>query len=222
MQNSMPSEDRPANAKLTSSAGAASMGSMLNIQPLTLLEVASQRTICEAAQWSRMHGASMEQPYWFFQYVQDGMLVISTPGGHAECVDPLEVSNIIPAEPVRVMAMPPCRWGDWSKRTRATSTQDALAELVAPASVIAALRDRWGRFEYRVRFDEPALNTSSSWLAPMLQSERDRLKPITKRTRMPVVSQSSASWSVTGQPKTIERQYAKACNAFFARALSVQ
>lgn len=190
------------------------LNTIMGIKPLSLLEVASKRVIREATQWSRMHGGPAEQPYWFFQGLRaDGMLKIASPGGHAEVIEALDVMNVIPMEPIRVMAMPPSRFA------KARTLQRGAPELYAPASVLNAVRTRYD-FEYRVLFDDDSLNESSSWLAPLAAGERARLAPLTRRTRMPVSGASSANWSADGEANKIERRHVKACRLFFAKALS--
>ncbi len=190
------------------------LNSILNLTPLTLLEVASKRVIREATQWSRMHTVLKELPYWFFQGMHsEGEMLIASPAGHTELISALDVMNVIPMEPIRTLAVPPSRFKDLGRHERGS------LELYAPASVVSAMRSRWG-FEYRVLFDDEALRTSSTWLAPLAPGERERLKPLTRRTRMPVSSMSSANWSADAEPKKIERHHAKACKHFFSRALS--
>lgn len=190
------------------------LNTIMGIKPLSLLEVASTRVIREATQWSRMHGGAAEQPYWFFQGLRhDGLLMIASPGGHSEAIEALDVMNVIPMEPIRVLAMPPRRFA------LARTLKPGSPELYAPACVLNAVRTRYD-FEYRVLFDDDSLNESSSWLAPLAAGERARLAPLTRRTRMPVSSMSSANWSADGYPNKIERRHVKACRLFFSKALS--
>lgn len=190
------------------------LNTIMGIKPLSLLEVASKRVSREATQWSRMHGGPAEQPYWFFQGLRhDGLLMISSPGGHAEALQAQDVMNIIPMEPIRVLAMPPSRFA------LARKLSPGSPELYAPACVVNAIRTRYS-FEYRVLFDDDSLNESSSWIAPLAAGERARLAPLTRRTRMPVSSMSSSNWSADGEIKKITRANQKACSAFFSKALS--
>lgn len=189
------------------------LNTILHLTPLTLLEVASKSVIREATQWSRMHKVALEQPYWFFQGMRsDGLLKIASPGGQAECITAIDVMNIIPMDPIRVLAMPPSQF-------RKRSPDRNAPDRYAPASVIGALRSRYG-FDYQVLFDDEALRESSSWLAPLAPGERERLLPLTRRTRMPVSSTSSSNWSADGEIKKIERTNKKACSVFFSKALT--
>ena len=195
------------------------LNTILNLTPLTLLEVASRPIIREAAQWARMHSMPLEQPFWFYQGLHpSGALQVASPSGHGELIDALDVMTIIPAEPIRTRAMPPCHFLLWQKAQR-SGARAVPKELYAPGSVLGAQRDRWGRFEYRVLFDDPTLNTSSTWLAPLPDDERSRLHGLTRRTRMPIISKSAAGWSADGEAKKIERRNRKACSAFFTKSL---
>lgn len=190
------------------------LNSILNLTPLTLIEVASKRVIREASQWSRMYEVPKELPYWFFQGMHsEGEMLIASPSGHGERISALDVMNVIPTAPIRTLAVPPSRFNELGRH------KPGSPEPYAPASVLCAIRTRYG-FEYQVLFDDEGLRTSSTWLAPLAPGERERLKPLTRRTRMPVSSMSSANWSADAEPKKIERHHAKACKHFFSRALS--
>ena len=191
------------------------LNSILSLTPLTLIEVASKRVIREASQWSRMYAVPKELPYWFFQGMHSGgEMLIASPSGHGERISALDVMNVIPTEPIRTLAVPPSRFNEMGRH------KTGSLELYAPASVLCAIRTRFG-FEYQVLFDDEALRTpSNTWLAPLAPGERERLKPLTRRTRMPVSSLSSANWSADAESKKIERHHAKACRHFFSRALS--
>lgn len=211
--------DAPKSVK-QGSASPNVLNAILNLTPLTLVEVASRRLIREAAQWARMHSTPVEQPYWFYQGLHtDGSLLVAAPSGHTERIDALDVMAIIPAEPIRTKAMPPVHFLEWQKAQR-SGARAVPHELYAPGSVLGATRDRWGRFEYRVLFDDPALNTSSTWLAPLPDDERKQLYALTKRTRMPVSSKSASNWSADSEAKKIERRNRKACSAFFSLCLA--
>lgn len=190
------------------------LNSILSLTPLTLIEVASKRVIREASQWSQMYEVPKELPYWFFQGMHsEGEMLIASPSGHGERISALDVMNVIPTAPIRTLAIPPSRFKELGRQ------KPGSLELYAPASVLCAIRTRYG-FEYQVLFDDEALRTSSSWLAPLAPGERERLKPLTRRTRMPVSSMSSASWSADAESKKIERHHAKACRHFFSHALA--
>ncbi|WP_087864233.1 hypothetical protein [Comamonas thiooxydans] len=197
------------------------LNAILNLTPLTLLEVATRRIIREAEQRARMDSTPLEQPFWFYQGLHpDGSLLVASPSGHIERIDALDVMSIIPTEPIRTKAMPPARFLEWQK-ARPGCAQARPSDLYEPGVVLGATADNRGRFEYRVLFDDPALNTSATWLAPLPDEERIKLSSLTKRTRMPVSGKSGANWSADAESKKIERRSRKACGAFFSQCLAL-
>jgi hypothetical protein len=104
------------------------LNSILNLTPLTLIEVASKRVIREASQWSRMYEAPKELPYWFFQGMHsEGEMLIASPSGHGERISALDVMNVIPTEPIRTLAVPPSRFNELGR------LKTGSLELYAPA-----------------------------------------------------------------------------------------
>lgn len=195
------------------------LNSILSLTPLTLVEVATKRLLREAASWSRMNSAPLEQPYWFYQGMhKDGKLIVASPGGSTELIDALDVMNIIPMEPIRTRAMSPRHYIEWDGMNR-RGIRIPPDALYSPCSVLGAIKVRYGRFDYFVAFDDPSLNTSSTWQAPIPDEERARLLSLTRRTRMPVRSSSSAGWSSDSEVQKIERTAQRECRGFFSQAL---
>lgn len=195
------------------------LNALLQLLPLTLVEVADKRALREA------HIGPAKDvyqcPYWFFQHVHaDGRLVVASPGGGRENIDAVDVMNIIPTEPMRVMAMPRCIFESRLRDTSPTKYQRQVPEHYHPACVMGAQRDRWGGFNYHVWFDDPDFNVSGTYTAPLLDADRARIKPLTSRRTMPVSNfRSSANWSAGTKASQIADFHAKKAADFVAASL---
>lgn len=192
------------------------LNSLLSLQPLDLVEVSSKAVIREALAFSRQGpNRALETPYWFFQRIHEsGALVVASPSGSVQCIEATDISHIIKQEPIRTMAMPA------AQLRKKLGTTFSSADLFAAASVVSAMRDRWGRFEYRVWFDDPGLNESHTFFAPLASGERNRLMPLTRRTRMPVAfGRGAASWSADAESRKIVSRHQKKAAEFIAAAL---
>lgn len=196
------------------------LNSILGLTPLTKVEIADKRALREARiQPSR---GVIDQPYWFFMHVHaDGKLAVSTPGGCRENIDATDVMNIIaPTVQIRAMAMPRPIFQDRSRRLQTGRRDPPGPECYHPGWVIAAYRDRWGRFDYNVWFDNPDFNVSSTYAAPLMDGEHGRLKPLTTRRNMPVSTRySPANWSADSAALAIEAAHAKKAKLLVRAAL---
>ena len=193
------------------------LGALLRFSPLTLLEVADRHAIRESSIAPRK--GHLELPYWFFQYEEEGQLVVATPGGMRSRVAPEEVTNVVQAPSVRVMAMPRSVFIERLRHVPSAQVSEEPSSY-RPAFVVLAQRDRWGSFDYHVRFEDPAFNDSDTYFAPLLASDRARIKPLTNRRNMPVRNYSASSpWSCDAKSRSSERARAKLAKAFFSAAL---
>ena len=190
---------------------------MLELTPLTKLLVGDRSTIRDARFMA--DGRWIELPYWFYQYTnQHGELVASSPGGYLANLAPTDVFDMIPAEPIRVKALSAPAY---LRHLKANSHGPAAPEYFTDASVIMAFKDRWGGFDYRVRFDDPDLNTSSTYFAPIPKEDRERIAKLINRRNIPVVNyRSSSPWSADQVAKSISLAAEKKTRKFFAVALS--
>lgn len=192
------------------------LNTLLSLRPLDLVEISSKDVIKEARYFSRMNmGASIDTPYWFFQRIDsDGAIVVASPSGYTEKIDATDISNVIRTDQIRTMAMPA------AKLRRKLGARCVAEDLYAPASIVSAMRDRWGRFEYRVWFDEAELNESETYFAPLADGEKNRLHPLTVRTRMPVMcAKGAAPWSSDRASRKIAVKHQKLANDFIAAVL---
>lgn len=195
------------------------LNQILQLTPLTLIEVADKHALRDAAIGHRLR--PWVCPYWFFQHVHaDGRLTVSSPGGGRENIDAIDIMNIIPTEPIRTMAMPSSVFLDrlclpYSERNRSEDSKS-----YHPGYVMAAHRDRWANFDYNIWFDNPEFNVSSTYFAPLPAAERDRLKKLTTRQNMPVRNLSAKSnWSCDSLPLRNEAAHIKKAKLFLVAAL---
>jgi hypothetical protein len=195
------------------------LNKLFKLPPLTMVEIADRSTLREA--FIEPRKGLFECPYWFFQRVHaDGRLVVASPGGGLENVDAIDVMNIIPTEPIRVMAMPSQIFIKRLGLSHQERYDTRGPECFRPAYVMAAQRDRFGGFDYNVWFEAHEFNVSSTYTAPLLDGERERLKPLTTRRNMPVRNLStSANWSSDTKAQGIERTHAKKAKSFVAAAM---
>ncbi|MFN9475144.1 hypothetical protein [Acidovorax sp.] len=164
-----------------------------------------------------------ECPYWFFQHLDsDGRLVVASPGGRLEKIDALDVMNVIPRPAIRVMAMPVSTFHARLSMSPAERARSLGPACYQPACVRAAQAGRAG-FSYYVWFDRPELNELPSFIAPLMDGEHARLRPITSRRNMPVSnSASSSNWSADSVAAGIEKAHAKKAGSFIAAAIQAK
>ncbi len=194
------------------------LGALLQLTPLTLLEIADKRALRDASIGPGDDGLAF--PYWFFQYEEDGELIVASPGGTRSRVSPQDVAGIVRTDPIRVLAMPRSVFADRLRLPLAARNGKPDLTNFHPASVLRAQRDRWGHFDYWVRFDEPRFNESDTFIAPLLDEERARIKPLTNRRCMPVRSHTGFSaWSCDAKAKTAQHRDAKHMRALITAAL---
>lgn len=195
------------------------LNSLLNLKPLTLVEVASRTVMREA--FLNPSSGRFECPYWFFQHLDaDGTLVVAGPGGHEAKLSAIDVMNLIPRGPVKVMAMPLATFMQRLSLDPVVLHKTLTADCYEPASVMAARRERRGDFSYTVWFDRAELNTSTTFTAPLMDGEARRIKPLTRRANMPVRNMTSpSSWSADNAAALIGRVHSRKATAFFDAAL---
>lgn len=202
------------------------LGHTLGLRPLDKVQVANARIIREASHIrSSCSGLALDHlPFWFFIAVNcDGKLLVMSPGGYREHVDPLDVVDVCRAEPLRVLAMPQAAFIARTKLSLAERQRAPGPECFALAQVLHASRDRWGNFSYAVAFEDGSLNTEGycSRYAPIADQHRSELANVTRRTRMPVVSSNSrANWSADAVPARIQERARLHAKRFVLATLS--
>lgn len=171
----------------------------LGLNPLDRVLVASKHALREANAFLQLgYRKDIELPYWFYQGVrEDGMLRLMAPNGYVDYVDPLEVQDLIPGEPVKVTAMPRELYLARVKLPLAARQSAPGDEWYREGSVMHASRDRWGGFAYTIWFDDDQFNGdhSKTFTPPLKDGEARRIKPLTRRQRMPVAWQGAGSRS---------------------------
>ncbi|KAF1702849.1 hypothetical protein [Pseudoxanthomonas kaohsiungensis] len=190
-------------------------------RPLDRLQVASKAVLREACV-----GASrlMPPPFWFFQYVRsDGLLALRGPGGYEAFVDPLDVCDVRAGQPVAVRAMDRSAFCTWTKVRSGNPSARPPSELYSQGQVMFARKDRWGRAEAVVRFDNQALNDGErwkTWVAPLHADDQARLQKQARRSVMPVMASTSANWSADAGIAVELNRVAQQARSFIRGALA--
>lgn len=199
------------------------LGRALGLRPLDRVQVGDAKAIREAGfdRISVNHQAT-SLPFWFFTSVAtNGQLRLMSPGGYVHDVDAIDIVDIRRADPIRVRAMPQ---GTFLERLRLSVKDRQQApgpDCYEPAMLLYAQRDRWGNFDYAVAFEDEALNTEGycNRFAPLHDEDRRKIRTLTNRTRMPVRSTSSASWSADKGTQRAEEKARRHARAFVSAAL---
>jgi hypothetical protein len=190
-----------------------SLAKALGLKPLDRVLVASKHALREANAFHQLgYRKAVELPYWFYQGVrEDGMLRLMAPNGYVDYVDPLEVQDLIPGEPIKVMAIPREFFLARLKLPLAERVAAPGDEWYREGSIMHAQRDRWGGFAYRIWFDDERFNGehSDTFTPTLKDGEERRVKPLTRRHRMPVAwrgsGPSSAEHGVANAATKVER-----------------
>ncbi len=202
------------------------LGSVLGLRPLDRVMIVSNSALREVALFGQQHGRQIDLPFWYFQYVDgDGHLVLRAPGGSVTAVSAHDVCDVIAGEPVKVMAMPLARWLERSRLPLAERQGMPARDCYSPASILFARRDRWGRCEYLVRFDDASLNSpgdGTTRTAPLADDDHRSLQARTRRTLMPVTSWpcGRANWSAEQGVEHARSVVRADADAFVRAALS--
>lgn len=169
------------------------LGAALGLRPLDRVQV-NNRSCQQRSRYSnQLTGKHEPLPFWYFLFTEgDGRLVLRTPAGSEYLVDPLDVCDTLPGQPLVVRAMPEQCWLRWLSLRK--SSAPAPPEFFAEAHVVYVRKDRWNRVEnVSVRFLDPALNCRTdgrSRLAVLAEGELVRIAPFVNRNRMPVLTPS--------------------------------
>jgi len=174
--------------------GTISLASALGLRPLDRVQINSRETLREYWYDQGMKQPS-ELPFWFFQEVKaDGQLLVRSPAGRTMNVNPEDICDVIPGEPILVKAMPT---SVFVERLKLQHRGEAVGpECYADAWLQYVIKDRWGRADsIAVLFLDPAHNVGKSTFNPVGQAERERITKLARRTNMPVISGYSAAYS---------------------------
>lgn len=168
------------------------LGSVLGLRPLDRLQVNNAREIREM-QIAPQFGYRAELPFLYFQRVlDDGRLEVRSPSGYATALDPWDVCNIVPGQPIVVRAMPRERFIARSKLSFNERQLKPAPDCYADAIVLYVTKDRWGRVDQVfVWFVDPALNGDRPYAAPIDDNDRLDLAQQARRTVMPVMGKGS-------------------------------
>ncbi|CAE6823089.1 hypothetical protein R70006_06300 [Paraburkholderia domus] len=193
-----------------------SLATALGLRPLDRIQINNRRTINELWFDQRTTGSG-ELPFLFFQRVlADGQIEARHAGGCAVSIDPLGICDILPAEPVKVRAMPESVFLQRLKVVRGERRCPPGPECFHAASVLFVSKDRWGGLETYVWFDDVALNTTGKpWMAPIHTDDRELVRQKARRTCMPVQNRLNASAYSADAGCTREADYSRAIAAGF-------
>lgn len=203
------------------------LGCVLGLSPMDRVQVRSDKVFREAAAFLRLsispgdprRKEGVALPYWFVQATcADGRLVVRSPSGYKDYVDPLDVCDIQQGTPLRVRAVPVARFLD-SLRTFAPSGRSRFAPADFHwATVMFVSRAKRGVLDgVHVRFDDDDLNGGDRWdkvAVPIQDDDRRMLEKRARRTIMPVVSRTSAPWSADQGLSASERKHERAVRKF--------
>lgn len=195
------------------------LATILGIQPLWRLQINSR----VAREETRLiapddHGARL--PYYYFQRVVDGRFEVRSSGGCAMLIDPVDVCNVIPCEPIQVQAMPRAVFLRRSRIPLSQRQARPPAFCYAPANVLYAVKDRYGNARASVLFLDDKLNQDDMPHAvPLVDEDHARIQALARRTVMPVLGPRGASYSADHGERVREASQLRATRAFIAEAL---
>lgn len=172
-----------------------SLAKVMGLRPLDRVQINSKQKISESRLLRDHSTAPDELPYYYFHRVVGEQFEVRSPGGYMDRIDPLEVCDVVPGQPVLVDAMPRSVFVNRLKLSVTERNHPAGPECYAPAYVLHATKNRWGQVEVGVWFVDDALNDANIWTAPLARDERNRIESLVRRTVMPVLSRASASYS---------------------------
>lgn len=193
-----------------------SLAVALGLRSLDRVQINNQRALDESRLFTDARGPHV-LPYWYFQRVVGDKLEVRSPGGQALFVSPLDVCDVIAGTPLLVQAMPQSMFISRSKLPLSERIKQAGPEFFAPAHVLYVQKDRWGVGNVFVWFLDAAFNGDRPWSAPLPDAERRRIAALSRRTVMPVLSCTKASYSAD-QGTTRSTDYDARVAALFVRA----
>ncbi|MDP3522247.1 MAG: hypothetical protein Q8S02_16675 [Hydrogenophaga sp.] len=197
------------------------IGRALGLRPLDRVQIVSRSALYELRNWQHRGAASAELPHLFFQRVlEDGNLLLRTPGGATVSVHPTEACSMVPGEPIEVMAMPQMHFFEVQEWRRSNPTAENPS-FFKPGYLTHVMKDRWGRLAMAwVAFHDKRLNESWSFANPLTDGDRERVSELMNRRRMPVLGPGSASESaVHGLDQQASKEH-YASRQFFKAALA--
>lgn len=209
-----------------------SLGGVLNLARMDRVQVLSQRTIREARLGRIVRPGVLlepEYPYWFFQCVDtEGRLVLRSPGGYMEKVDPLDVCDIQAGNPLRVRAMPRTLFLErLSRPVTKPGVQFYVDADFYWATVMFVSKDKWGRVDrVHVLFDDDRFNDDERWptfSVPVLDEDRRMLNMRARRTILPVIgARCAAGFSADHGLAAAERKHAREVRGFIRKRVVVR
>lgn len=210
-----------------------SLGGVLNLARMDRVQVLSQRTVREARSGSFVRPGTLvrrEYPYWFFHCVDaSGRLVVRSPGGYMEKVDPLDICDVQAGTPLRVMAVPRAVFLARSKcpvKLPGGRRFDEASDFEW-ATVMMVSKDRWARIDrVHVLFDDASLNEGDQWQTwSSLVRDQDvvMLNQCARRTILPVIGgRCIAGFSADHGLAAAERKHAREVHGFIRKRLVVR
>jgi hypothetical protein len=202
----------------------ASLFQILNLAPLTKVQVLTRATLNDASISLPPGRPPAPLPFWYVQGQNNGMLELMSPGGYKCNVTPQDVCDVLASEPVEVMAMPRHIFIERSSLTAKERHETHGPHLFEPAFVASVTKDKWGRIDQVfVRFKDPQFNIGASSCASAVDDASQKLlSEIATRHRMPIVKwgDRSASWSAAPNERPGDGTARRRVLSFFKSRLS--
>lgn len=161
------------------------LAQILDLPPLTKVQVNSKETIREAS----LDPTSVDPiPWWFVQGQEDGRLLLMSPGGYKHAVSPHDICDVLPSEPIIVMAMPRKTFLERLGLSPLQRSASYGSHLFEPAHVKNVTKSKWGEIDQvHVQFIDPRHNEGSKTFAcPVDDASTELLNKIASRKVMPV------------------------------------
>lgn len=194
----------------------------LGLRPLDRLQINSQKEISGSCAYKAPDAPRDELPYWFFQRIRiDGQIEVSTPGGYITSIDPVDICDVIPSEPIIIQSMTRERFKErlslpYTERQKLASETDFV-----DAYVLLAEKDRFGFVEFLVWFVDDQHNTEDRpWRAIQPPNKRAEWKALASRRQMPVRSKSAANYSADSRLEEARQYHRAAMRKFVQLALA--
>ena len=162
------------------------LANVLGLRPLDRVQVNDAHEIREMGALAQI-GCKSDLPFLYFQRVrEDGLLEVRSPGGYVTSLAPADVCDVRFGDPMIVRAMPHAQFMTRSRLPVDQRQGRPGDESYAPAYVLYAQKDRWGRVDQvGVWFLDPALNGDKPFHAPVHDDDRACLAQKATRMNMP-------------------------------------
>lgn len=168
------------------------LAQILDLPPLTKVQVNSKETIREAS----LDPRSVDPiPWWFVQGQENGQLLLMSPGGYKHAVSPHDICDVLPSEPIIVMAMPQKTFLERLGLSPLERNATHGPHLFEPAHVKNVTKTKWGKLDQvHVQFIDPRHHEGSKTSpSPVDDASRELLNKIANRNVMPVSKSGDSS-----------------------------